>query len=98
RYITIPLSGKQYESARLQYIGNDTYTLLESDTTSSLNYQNGNVGIGTSEPQRTLHVKDVFRLEPRVTEPDNPSAGDMYFDANTKKLKVFDGDNWKACW
>jgi photosystem II stability/assembly factor-like uncharacterized protein len=95
---TIPLSGKQYESARLQYIGNDTYTLLESDATSSLNYQNGNVGIGTSEPQRTLHVKDVFRLEPRVTEPDNPSAGDMYFDANTKKLKVFDGDNWKACW
>ncbi|KPA13810.1 conserved hypothetical protein, secreted [Candidatus Magnetomorum sp. HK-1] len=95
---TDSLSGKQYESATLQYIGNDTFTLLESDNTSSLNFQNGNVGIGTKEPARTLHVKDILRLEPRISVPDLPSAGDMYFDATTNKLKVYDGSDWQACW
>ena len=95
---TNKLSGEQYESATLQYIGNDTFTLLESDSTSSLNFQNGNVGIGTSSPERTLHVKDVLRLEPRISVPDSPEAGDMYFDATTNKLKVFDGNLWQECW
>jgi photosystem II stability/assembly factor-like uncharacterized protein len=90
-------SGEQYESATIQYIGNDTFTLLESDSTSSLNYQNGNVGIGTSTPERTLHVKDILRLEPRISVPDSPSAGDMYYDATSNKLKVFDGSVWQAC-
>ena len=91
-------SGTQYESASLQYIGNNTFTLLESDNTSTLNFKNGNVGIGTSEPETALHVKDILKIEPRISVPENPSAGEIYFDATTNKLKVYDGNTWQACW
>lgn len=67
-------------------------------------YFNGNVhvsdsvGIGTTDPQRALHVNDVLRLEPRTTAPSNPSEGDMYMDGTTHKLMVYDGAVWQACW
>ncbi len=60
---------------------------------------NGNVGIGTSNPARTLHISDVMRLEPRATAPSSPSPGDMYIDSSdSNKLKVWDGTMWQACW
>jgi hypothetical protein len=59
---------------------------------------NGNVGIGTSFPVRTLHVNDVMRLEPRNTAPGSPSKGDMYFDGVLNKLRVYDGTTWQNCW
>ena len=58
----------------------------------------GNVGIGTSTPARTLHVKSVMRLEPIATAPTTPAAGDMYFDSTINKLCVFDGTVWQNCW
>jgi hypothetical protein len=57
-----------------------------------------NIGVGVSSPQRALHVNDVIRLEPRATEPTNPSKGDIYMDNNTNKLRVFDGTQWQNCW
>ena len=59
---------------------------------------NGNVGIGENEPKRTLHIKDVMRLEPRLDAPANPSKGDIYFDDTLSKLMVYDGTDWKSCW
>lgn len=58
----------------------------------------GNVGIGTTDPQRTLHVNDVMRLEPRSSAPSSPSEGDIYMDSSVHKLMVYDGTIWKACW
>lgn len=58
----------------------------------------GYVGIGTSDPRRRLHVNDVLRLEPTPNEPENPSAGDMYFDSEINKLRVYDGNDWQECW
>ncbi|MBN2542097.1 hypothetical protein JXI42_04460 [bacterium] len=58
----------------------------------------GNVGIGVLSPERKLHVRDVMRLEPRSTVPSSPSKGDMYFDSNENKLKVYDGTTWQPCW
>jgi hypothetical protein len=55
----------------------------------------GNLGIGTNMPQRTLHVNDVMRLEPRSTAPLQPSAGDLYFDNSLLKLRVYDGIAWR---
>ncbi|MBI9055430.1 MAG: hypothetical protein JEY96_16525 [Bacteroidales bacterium] len=60
--------------------------------------KNGNMGVGIDTPQRTVHIKDVMRLEPRLTAPLNPSEGDIYFDGVDKKLMVFDGTIWQACW
>jgi hypothetical protein len=59
---------------------------------------NGNVGIGTNSPARTLHVNDVMRLQPRGTAPSSPAAGDMYFDSTSSKLRVHDGTTWRDCW
>ena len=57
-----------------------------------------NVGIGITAPARTLHIKSVMRLEPLNSPPSNPSEGDIYMDGTSNKLKVFDGNNWQACW
>jgi hypothetical protein len=57
------------------------------DTTS-------NVGIGTTNPKRKLHVNDVMRLEPRSSAPANPGEGDIYYDAILKKLRYYNGTNW----
>ncbi|MCB0686152.1 MAG: hypothetical protein KDC53_06495 [Saprospiraceae bacterium] len=59
---------------------------------------NGNIGIGTSEPKRKLHINDALRLEPQHSEPESPQEGDIYMNANTHKLMVFDGTVWQACW
>ena len=58
----------------------------------------GNVGIGTANPARKLHVNDVMRLEPRATAPSSPLEGDIYMDGSSHKLMVFDGTDWHACW
>ncbi len=58
----------------------------------------GNVGIGTASPQRTLHVSDVLRLQPRATAPTSPAKGDMYMDSVLNKLRVYDGTTWQNCW
>lgn len=58
----------------------------------------GNLGIGVQEPERSVHIKDVMRLEPLYEPPANPMEGDMYYDGNIKKLRVFDGEAWHDCW
>ncbi|MEO7768457.1 MAG: LamG domain-containing protein, partial [Ferruginibacter sp.] len=58
----------------------------------------GNLGINVCVPLRSLHVKDVLRLEPRSFSPPNPSKGDIYFDGTTNKLRVYDGTIWRDCW
>ncbi len=40
-------------------------------------YVNGDVGIGTSAPARSLHVSDVLRLEPQADFPSDPADGDL---------------------
>ena len=59
---------------------------------------NGNVGVGDITPQRSLHISDVMRLEPRATAPASPAKGDMYFDSTLNKLRVYDGTVWQNCW
>ena len=61
-------------------------------------YFSGNVGIGVTNPQRSLQIKDVMRLEPISTPPSSPAEGDIYMDATTHKLMVYDGTQWQACW
>ncbi len=53
-----------------------------------------NVGIGTTAPERLLHVNGAMRLTPQAV-PSSPSAGDLYFDsADSNKLKFYDGSSW----
>jgi len=54
---------------------------------------NGNVGIGTSDPQRKLHVNALLRLEP-TTRPDDAGKGDIYYDQNDNKIYYYNGTDW----
>jgi|LakMenEpi03Aug12_release.lakeMendotaPanAssembly.Ray.scaffolds.fasta_scaffold53764_3 uncharacterized protein (TIGR02145 family) len=83
----------------------DLYFATGNSTTQTDPYQqntvrmvvsnNGNVGIGTTTPARTLHVNSVMRLEPIQSSPTNPGKGDMYFDSTLNKLRVYDGSVWQ---
>jgi hypothetical protein len=53
----------------------------------------GKVGIGVSSPQRTLHVKDVMRLEPQSSAPTG-GKGDLYASTGGK-LYFHNGSAWK---
>jgi hypothetical protein len=55
----------------------------------------GNVGIGTTSPQRALHISDVLRLEPRASAPSNPSEGDIYVNSTDHHIYCYLGDIWK---
>lgn len=61
-------------------------------------HADGNVGVGTVNPQVKLHVNAVMRLEPIASAPATAAKGDMYFNGTTNKLMVFDGSIWQACW
>jgi hypothetical protein len=56
--------------------------------------QSNHVGINVNQPQRSLHVRDVIRLEPRNTPPANPTKGDLYFDGNRDVLRYYNGRRW----
>lgn len=62
------------------------------------NSGNPNVGINMENPQRSLHVNDAMRIEPRNTPLNNPTKGDLYFDGVLNKLRVYDGTTWQNCW
>ena len=72
--------------------------LTRMEITSVFAGNNSNVGINTTNPQRNLHVNNTMRLEPRFTAPDNPVEGDLYYDGNLHKLRVYDGTQWQNCW
>jgi len=56
----------------------------------------GRVGFGIRVPTATVHIKDVLRLEPRSAAPSPAYEGDIYYDSQSKKLKYYDGENWKT--
>jgi len=45
----------------------------------------------------TVKVRDLINLAPRATAPSPASEGDIYYDLNTHKLKVFNGSTWMDC-
>jgi len=62
-----------------------------------INTSSGNVGIGLTAPTRKLHVKGGMRLEPQSAAPASPAKGDMYYDSDDNKLKVWNGTSWTNC-
>lgn len=99
-------NGSTARQAIIQTIVNSSGSDLSFRTTSTAGVADqqrvvikadGNVGVGTATPARTLHVNAVMRLEP-TTAPATPAKGDIYMDSTTNKLMVFDGTVWQACW
>lgn len=68
----------------------------EADEDNSLIY--GEFDNDKLKLNASVTIRDALSLTPRSTAPPSPSAGDMYFNSVSKKLMVYDGSNWKACW
>ncbi len=94
----IVLNNSNYFKGKIDDIGIWNRALTSDEIADIYTNSSGNVGIGTTEPRRKLHVNDVMRLEPRNTAPSTPSKGDIYFDGVQNKLRVYDGTTWQNCW
>jgi len=44
-----------------------------------------------------VNISEVLHLTPLSMAPSSPQKGDMYFDNNDNKLKVWDGTLWQNC-
>jgi len=53
------------------------------------------VGIQTTDPQRSLHIRDVLRLEPRNSAPPNPAEGDIYVNSTNHSIYCYLDGDWK---
>jgi hypothetical protein len=92
---------------RTAYSANDWAIYMDVNTSELRFYESGdkvtiqpttgNVGIGIQPPMRKLHVNGLMRLEPLGADPVPASAGDLYFNGNTKKLRCHDGTTWQDC-
>jgi hypothetical protein len=56
--------------------------------------KNGDVGIGTTSPARSLHINDTLRLEPRSAAPSSPAEGDIYFDSDLHMPCYYNSSDW----
>lgn len=75
-------------------VGNNRLHMREyitgSDTDIMTYKADGNVGVGIADPDVTLHIKDVAKLEPQSTEPtcDNSLLGSIYYNATTNRVRI----------
>jgi hypothetical protein len=42
-----------------------------------------------------LKISDIINLTPRATAPTTPSAGDIYYDSVTNKVRLWNGSVWE---
>ena len=54
------------------------------------------VGIGTLDPEASLHINDFMKLEPRTSAPSSPTKGMIYYDDTDNKVKVYTGSVWES--
>jgi hypothetical protein len=63
-----------------------TKSTNQSPTVKMTIAENGNVGIGTGTPAKTLHVNGTVRLQGLPTSVTGLSAGDIWNDGGTLKI------------
>ena len=47
------------------------------------------------EVRGALKISDIINLTPRATAPTTPSAGDIYYDSGTNKVRLWNGSGWE---
>jgi len=73
-------------------VSGDSYSIYSVNP--AVSYIEGNLGVGTNNPQQKVHINGVMRLEPQTVVPVG-ALGDLYVNDNDKKLYFHDGTAWK---
>jgi len=73
----------------------DDFRFYQNGDKVTIQNGTGNVGIGTTNPQRALHISDVLRLQPRGSAPSNPSEGDIYVSSSNHHIYCYLDGTWK---
>ena len=73
-------------------ITGNSFALYSANTADS--YIEGNLGVGTSTPQRKVHISGAMRLEPQAAEPANGALGDLYVGTDGN-LYFHNGSSWR---
>ena len=77
-------------------VANDVGTLTPLRMKASeFNFNNGNVGIGTTSPTQTLSISGAMNITPSASPPENPSAGTIYVDSSSA-VCVYIGGGWTS--
>lgn len=88
--------GDYYDSYGLPYLKLNASNVI---------FNNTNVGVGTATPDSSaiLHLQSTRKgfLPPVMRESereaiDSPAPGLMIFNSDTRRINVFDGDNWQT--
>lgn len=82
-----------YLSTPFSNVAGTAYALYSDNVNNS--YFAGNLGVGTSDPQQTVHISGVMRLEPQAAAPAGGGLGDLYAGTDGN-LYFHDGTGWKA--
>jgi hypothetical protein len=75
-------------------VSND-FRFYQNGNKVTIQNSTGNVGIGTTNPQRALHISDVLRLEPRTSAPSSPSEGDIYVNSSDHHIYCYLNGTWE---
>jgi len=71
----------------------DNFAIYSASDADS--YVEGNVGVGTNNPQQKIHISGAMRLEPQAAAPATAALGDLYVNTDGN-LYFYDGANWRA--
>jgi hypothetical protein len=72
---------------------NDLFVLQNDNLDTSLIY--GDFQANTLQINGRLIVQNKLNLSPKAQIPSAPNTGDMYYDSNDNKLKVWTGSVWE---
>jgi hypothetical protein len=81
------------ENAEVPWMSVDRGTGTAIDFVS---FPSGNVGIGTTSPDRILHVAGPMKIDAAAL-PGSPATGDLAVDSgDSNTLKWYDGSSWQS--
>ncbi len=69
----------------------DNFAIYSASNADS--YVEGNIGVGTNNPQQKVHISGAMRLQPQASAPAG-DLGDLYVNTDGK-LYFHDGTSWR---